>query len=52
MCSYLALHPFAEAVKVDIELKNPLQISISLSEVSLICELSESSESDGTKSGK
>ncbi|XP_022766944.1 trafficking protein particle complex subunit 8-like isoform X2 [Durio zibethinus] len=29
-----------EAIKVDIEFKNPLQISISISSVSLICELS------------
>ncbi|XP_015900436.3 uncharacterized protein LOC107433641 isoform X1 [Ziziphus jujuba] len=33
-----------EAVKVDIEFRNPLQISISLSGVSLICELSSSDE--------
>ncbi|KAF9605425.1 hypothetical protein IFM89_017164 [Coptis chinensis] len=29
-----------EAIKVDLEFKNPLKISISLSEVSLICQLS------------
>ncbi|XP_020095709.1 trafficking protein particle complex subunit 8 isoform X1 [Ananas comosus] len=33
-----------EAVKVEVELKNPLQISISVSSISLICELSASSE--------
>ncbi|KAE8125213.1 hypothetical protein FH972_020046 [Carpinus fangiana] len=33
-----------EAVKVDIELKNPLQIPISISSVSLICELSVRSD--------
>ncbi|XP_050243779.1 uncharacterized protein LOC126692278 isoform X1 [Quercus robur] len=37
-----------EAVKVDIEFKNPLQIPISISGVSLICELSAGS--DGMKS--
>ena len=46
------IHPHlcAEAVKVDIEFKNPLQIPISVSNVSLMCELSASS--DETKSGK
>lgn len=44
------LHPFAEVVRVDIEFKNPLQIPISVSSVSLICELSASS--DETQSGK
>ncbi|KAM6571414.1 hypothetical protein CsatA_015494 [Cannabis sativa] len=39
-----------EAVRVDIEFKNPLQIPISVSSVSLMCELSTSS--DETKSGK
>lgn len=33
-----------EVVRVDIEFKNPLQISISVSSVSLICELSASSD--------
>lgn len=33
-----------EAVKVDIEFKNPLQIPISISRVSLICELSAGSD--------
>ncbi|KAF8397986.1 hypothetical protein HHK36_016912 [Tetracentron sinense] len=33
-----------EAIKVDIEFKNPLQISISISGVSLVCELSARSE--------
>lgn len=33
-----------EAIKVDVEFKNPLQITISISSVSLICELSASSE--------
>ncbi|BFG38453.1 hypothetical protein CerSpe_247270 [Prunus speciosa] len=33
-----------EAVKVDIEFKNPLQIPLLLSSVSLICELSENSD--------
>ncbi|XVE61381.1 hypothetical protein DITRI_Ditri06bG0034900 [Diplodiscus trichospermus] len=33
-----------EAIKVDIEFKNPLQIPISISSVSLICELSANSE--------
>lgn len=36
--------PYAEAVKVDIEFKNPLQIPLLLSSVSLICELSENSD--------
>lgn len=42
-----------EAIKVDIEFKNPLQISISVSGVSLICELSTRSnglESDSSNS--
>ena len=38
-----------EPVKVNIVFKNPLQIPISISCVSLICDLS--SKSDGTKSG-
>ncbi|GLT90145.1 hypothetical protein SLE2022_080910 [Rubroshorea leprosula] len=33
-----------EAIKVDVEFRNPLQISISISGVSLICELSASPE--------
>ncbi|XP_073005492.1 uncharacterized protein [Typha latifolia] len=33
-----------EAIKVNLELTNPLQISISVSGISLICELSSSSE--------
>ncbi|KAJ3669964.1 hypothetical protein LUZ60_010288 [Juncus effusus] len=33
-----------EAVKVEIELKNPLQIPIPISGISLMCELSESSD--------
>lgn len=34
----------AEAIEVDVEFKNPLQISIPLTNVSLISELSERSE--------
>lgn len=40
---------FAEPVKVDIVFKNPLQIPISISSVSLICDLSP--KSDETESG-
>ncbi|GMI79660.1 hypothetical protein like AT5G16280 [Hibiscus trionum] len=35
-----------EAIKVDIEIKNPLQIPISVSSVSLMCELSANPEED------
>lgn len=41
---YLLTIQLAEAIKVDVEFKNPLQITISISSVSLICELSASSE--------
>ncbi|WOK92067.1 trafficking protein particle complex subunit 8 isoform X1 [Canna indica] len=39
-----------ESVTVELEFKNPLQVSISVSEISLICELSAKSE--GTETGK
>ena len=40
----------AEAIKIAIEFKNPLEIPISISSVSLICELSATS--DETNSGE
>lgn len=40
---------YAEPVKVDIVFKNPLQIPISVSSISLICDVS--SKSDETESG-
>lgn len=40
----------AEAIKIAIEFKNPLEIPISISSVSLICELS--AKSDETNSGE
>lgn len=46
--NFLFIH--SEPVKVDIEFKNPLQIPISVSNITLICELSASSEE--IKSGK
>ncbi|KAB2059976.1 hypothetical protein ES319_A11G345400v1 [Gossypium barbadense] len=39
-----------EALKVDIEFKNPLQIRISVSSVSLMCELSANPEEDANSS--
>ncbi|KAH1084391.1 hypothetical protein J1N35_024152 [Gossypium stocksii] len=39
-----------EALKVDIEFKNPLQIPISVSSVSLMCELSANPEEDANSS--
>lgn len=47
-CSFTA--PFAEAVNVNIEFKNPLQISIPISGVSLVCKYSAST--DELTSGK
>lgn len=40
----------AEPTQFDIEFRNPLQISLSISSVALICELS--SRTDEVKSGK
>jgi hypothetical protein len=40
----------AEAIKIAIEFKNPLEIPISISSVSLICDLSATS--DETNSGE
>lgn len=41
---------FSESVKVDLEFKNPLLISTSITSVSLICELT--ANSDDLKLGK
>lgn len=38
---------FAEAIKVDIAFENPLKTPISISSVSLICDLSGSDEKSG-----
>jgi hypothetical protein len=40
----LSVAPFAEAVKVNIEFINPLQITIPVSGVTLICKYSTSTE--------
>lgn len=47
---FLSTAPFAEAVKVNIEFINPLQISIPISGVALICKYSAST--DELTSGK
>lgn len=43
------IYSIAEAIKVHLEFKNPLRTSISLSSVSLVCELS--ARSTGMQSG-
>lgn len=49
MLIFIFVVSFAEVIKVDVEFTNPLQIPISVSGVSLICE--HSGRSDGTNSG-
>lgn len=46
----ISLYVFTEAIKVAVEFKNPLQIAIPISNVSLICE--HSVKSDAPASGK